>query len=110
MAGNLLATILALFTHRTPTLRMTKTTTDEQGVKHLSWVTKPEDAETIDDAFWIKRQRWGTFVSVGADDLEIITALTEELCISSTRWYLKCKQEGFPDDSRSYDGVVGGKL
>jgi hypothetical protein len=110
MAGNLLATILDLFTHRTLTLRMTKTTTDEQGVKHLSWVTKPEDAETIDDAFWIKRQRWGTFVSVGADDLEIITSLTEEQCISATRFYLKGKQEGFTDDARTYDGVVGGKL
>jgi hypothetical protein len=64
----------------------------------------------IDDAFWVKKQRWGTFVSVGADDLHIITSLTEELCIASTRWYLKCKQEGFPDDSRRYDGVVGGKL
>jgi hypothetical protein len=88
---------------------MTKTKTDDQ-VKVLQWVTKPEGTATIDDAFWIKKQRWGTFVSVGADDLEIITALTEEQCVSATRWYLKCKQEGFPDDSRSYDGVVGGKL
>ena len=88
---------------------MTKTT-DKETVKVLQWVTKPEDAATIDDAFWVKRQRWGTFVSVGVDDLEIITALTEEQCVSATRWYLKCKQEGFPEDSRSYDGVVGGKL
>ena len=76
----------------------------------LQWVTKPEEADIVDDAFWVKKQRWGTFVSVGADDLEIITALSEELCISSTRWYLKQKQEGFPDDARSYTGVVGGKL
>jgi hypothetical protein len=88
---------------------MTKTT-DKETVKVLQWVTKPEDAATIDDAFWVKRQRWGTFVSIGADDLEIITALTEEQCVSATRWYLKCKQEGFPDDARSYTGVVGGKL
>jgi hypothetical protein len=37
--------------------------------KTLQWVTKPEDVVTIDDAFWVKRQRWGTFVSVGANDL-----------------------------------------
>jgi hypothetical protein len=88
---------------------MTKTT-DKETVKVLQWVTKPDDVATVDDAFWVKKQRWGTFVSVGADDLEIITALTEEECLTATRWYLKCKQEGFPEDSRSYDGVVGGKL
>jgi hypothetical protein len=88
---------------------MTKTT-DKETAKVLQWVTKPEDTATIDNAFWIKKQRWGTFVSIGANDLEIITALTEEQCISATRWYLKCKQEGFPEDSRSYDSFVGGKL
>jgi hypothetical protein len=36
--------------------------------------------------------------------------LTEEQCISATRWYLKQRQEGFTDDARTYDGVVGGKL
>jgi hypothetical protein len=109
MAHSLLATILALFMPRTPTLPMTKTKTEDQ-IKVLQWVTKPEDAVTIDDAFWIKKQRWGTFVSIGADDLEIITALTEEECLTATRWYLKAKQEGFTDDARTYDGVVGGKL
>jgi hypothetical protein len=109
MAVSLLATILALFTPHTHTLQMTKTKIEDE-VKVLQWVTKPEDVTIIDDAFWVKRQRWGTFVSVGADDLQIITALTEELCISSTRWYLKCLQEGFPDDSKSYDSFVGGKL
>ena len=88
---------------------MTKTKTEDE-VKVLQWVTKPEGTATIDDAFWIKKQRWGTFVSVGADDLEIITALTEEQCLTATRWYLKAKQEGFTDDSRTYDGMVGGKL
>ncbi len=88
---------------------MTKTKTDDQ-VKVLQWVTKPEGAAIHDDSFWVKKQRWGTFVSVGADDLEIITALTEEECITATRWYLKGKQEGFTDEARSYDGVVGGKL
>jgi hypothetical protein len=62
-----------------------------------------------DDAFWVKAQSWGTFVSVGADDLEIITSLTEEQCVKATRWYLKCKQEGW-DDAPTYDGTVGGKL
>ena len=88
---------------------MKKTTTEEKTTR-IEWVTKPEDAVTYDDAFWIKRQRWGTFVSVGADDLHILTSLTEEQCVSATRWYLKAKQEGFTDDSPTYDSVVGGKL
>jgi hypothetical protein len=87
-----------------------KKNTDTQGVKHITWVTKPVDAAIYDDAFWVKSQRWGTFVSVGPDDLEIITALTEEQCVAATRWYLKCRQEGFPEESRSYDSTVGGKL
>ncbi len=89
---------------------MTKTKTDDQGVKHLQWVTKPDDAKVYDDAFWIRKQRWGTFVSVGADDLDIITSLTEEVCIAATRGYLKQKQDGFTEDAPTYDSVVGGKL
>jgi hypothetical protein len=86
-----------------------KTQTDTQGVKHITWVTKPEDAEVYDEAFWVRKQRWGTFVSVSADDCDIITSLTEEMCITATRWYLKARQEGW-DDAPTYDGTVGGKL
>ena len=80
--------------------------------KTLQWVTKPEGAPTIDDAFWVKRQRWGTFVSVNPDGKEIITALTEEICISSTRWFLKSLQENaFGDNTEvTYTGTVDGKL
>jgi hypothetical protein len=77
--------------------------------KILQWVTKPEDAVIHDDAFWVKRQRWGTFVSVGADDLEIITSLTEEQCVKATRFYLQGCQEGW-DDAPTHCGEVGGKL
>lgn len=87
-----------------------KTKTTNDGVKHLKWVIKPQDAAVYDEAFWVKKQRWGTFVSVGSDDLEIITSLTEEQCIEATRWYLKALQEGFTDDAPTYDSVVGGKL
>jgi hypothetical protein len=78
--------------------------------KTLQWVTKPEDAVIHDDAFWVKRQRWGTFVSVGPDDRDILTSLTKEECVRMTRAYLKMRQEGFTDDSKSYSSHVGGKL
>ena len=79
------------------------------GVTHLEWVTKPDDAPIYDDSFWVKKQRWGTFVSVGPDDKEIITSLEEERCIKSTRWYLKARQEGF-EEATTHEGTVGGKL
>jgi len=88
---------------------LAKTKNDDQ-VKVLQWVTKPEDVATIDEAFWIKKQRWGTFVSVGADDRDILTSLTEEECVRMTRAYLKMRQDGFTDDSKSYSSHVGGKL
>jgi len=79
--------------------------------KILQWVTKPDDVATVDDAFWVKAQRWGTFVSVGSDDREIITSLTEEQCVKATRFYLQGCQEGWDDDNViKHEGTVGGKL
>ena len=80
--------------------------------KTLQWVAKPEGAPTIDDAFWIKCQKWGTFVSVNPDGKEIITALTEGTCIEATRWLLKFRQEnGFGHNTGvTYTGTVDGKL
>lgn len=71
----------------------------------------PEIAEVnwIDDTFRVEQSRWKTWRSYAKDGKEILTSLTEELCISATRFYLKGKQEGF-SDSKSYEGVVGGKL
>jgi hypothetical protein len=65
--------------------------------------------EWIDDVFYVKNQRWGTWVSYDKEDKPIITSLTEEQCISATRFYLKGRQEGFTE-SQTYEGVVGGKL
>lgn len=64
----------------------------------------------IDEAFYVKEKRWGTWDSFDKDGKLIITSLTKENCINATRWYLKQKQEGFDEIGNSYDGVVGGKL
>lgn len=64
----------------------------------------------IDDCFFIKKQAWGTFVSVHKNGNVLITSLTEDQCVSATRWYLKAEQEGFTDGNKGYDSVVGGKL
>lgn len=71
-----------------------------------------------DNAFIVIKQRWGTYTSVAYSPdpdvpaKKLITSLTEELCISSTRFYLKGLQEGWKTTGSGnvYDGEVGGKL
>lgn len=64
----------------------------------------------IDNAFYVKKQRWGTWVSYDEKDQPLITSLTEQLCIQATRFYLKGRQEGFSEPEKVHEGVVGGKL
>jgi len=68
-----------------------------------------EENELIDDAFYVKQQRWGTWDSYDKENKAIVTSLTKEQCISATRYVLKGRQEGFPE-SQTYEGQVGGKL
>jgi len=68
----------------------------------------------IDDAFYIKKTRFGMYVSILKNPLgaHFITSIDEQLVIDTTRWYLKSLQEGTLDDTTKVvnDGVVGGKL
>lgn len=66
------------------------------------------EREWIDDAFYVTKARflWHSF---DKDGNGLVTALTEESCISGARFYLKGKQEGFPE-TKTYNGEVGGKL
>jgi len=68
-----------------------------------------EEINLIDDCFYVKKGRflWYSFLK---DNTPLITSLTEEICIFSTRMYLKQKQEGFSETEKSYEGSVGGKL
>jgi len=70
------------------------------------------EKQLYDDAFYVEQKKWGTWGSYDKDGKCIITSLTEEECIRSTRWYLKQKQEGAFDkiEIKTYDGTVGGKL
>jgi hypothetical protein len=70
--------------------------------------TLPE-SPVYDDAFTVKKQRWGTFVSYDLEGNGLITSLDEEGCIAATRWYLKAKQDGFAE-AKTYESTVGGKL
>ena len=74
----------------------------------------PEDVEWIDDAFYIKKTRFGMHTSILKDPLgqHFITGLEYDTVLNVTRWHLKALQEGtLGEYSRVVnDGKVGGKL
>lgn len=65
--------------------------------------------ELIDDCFYVKEKRWGTWDSFDRDGNCIVTSLTEEECIRATRFILKGRQDGF-EETKTYSSEVGGKL
>ena len=74
----------------------------------------PDDVEWIDDAFYIKKTRFGLYTSILKEPLgaHFITGGTEEGVLKVTRWHLKCLQDGTMDQYTRVvnSGVVGGKL
>ena len=74
----------------------------------------PEDVKWIDDAFYIKKTRFGLYTSILKEPLgqHFLTGATEEGVINMSRWHLMCLQEGTLDDYTKIinSGVVGGKL
>ena len=74
----------------------------------------PDDVEWIDDAFYIKKTRFGLFTSILKEPMgqHFITGATEDGVIKITRWHLMCLQEGTLQDYTRVvnSGVVGGKL
>jgi len=76
--------------------------------------TIPDDVVWIDDAFYVKKTRFGLYTSILKEPLgqHFITGHTEDGVITVSRWHLKCLQDGsLQDYSRVINsGVVGGKL
>ena len=74
----------------------------------------PEDVVWIDDAFYIKKTRFGLFTSILKNPLgqHFITGLTYDAVETMSRWHLMCIQDGSIDDYTRVvnSGVVGGKL
>ena len=69
-----------------------------------------ETTTLIDNAFTVDKARWGTWRSYDPEGKALVTSLTEDACIASTRFYLKARQEGFTGNASSYTGSVDGKL
>ena len=74
----------------------------------------PDDVEWIDDAFYIKKTRFGLHTSILKNPLgqHFITGMNYEDVLKVSRWHLKCLQDGTLDDYTRVvnSGVVGGKL
>ena len=67
------------------------------------------EKKLIDDCFYVEQKSYGLWGSADKDGNGLITSLTEEQCISATRFYLKGRQEGWPE-TKTYEVQVGGKL
>ena len=67
------------------------------------------EKKLIDDCFYVEQKKYGLWDSTDLDGKGLVTSLTEEQCISATRFYLKGRQEGWTE-SKTYEGTVGGKL
>ena len=70
-----------------------------------------EEKQTlVDDCFYVQQKKYGLWDSTDLQGNGLVTSLTKEQCISATRFYLKGRQEGFPEPEKVHEGVVGGKL
>ena len=74
----------------------------------------PENVVWIDDAFYIKKTRFGLYTSILKEPLgqHFITGATEEGVLTVSRWHLKSLQDGTLGEYTRVinSGVVGGKL
>ena len=74
----------------------------------------PEDVEWLDDAFYIKKTRFGLYTSVLKNPLgaNFITGATRDGVLTMSRFHLKCLQDGTLETySRVVNsGIVSGKL
>ena len=70
------------------------------------------EKKLYDDAFYLEEKKYGLWSSTDKEGNVIITSLTEEDCVRSTRWYLKAKQEGEFDkiSEKTYNSIIEGKL
>jgi hypothetical protein len=76
---------------------------------------KLEENETVyDECFVVRKSRFSLFTSIKLDGTRMVTGLTLESCLHSTRFDLKSEQEGtlWTGDNVKIMGsaIVGGKL
>ena len=72
----------------------------------------PNDAELIDDVFYVWETRFGLHSTMTKQGRKMLTGLKKEDVVNMTRWHLKCEQDGTLDKYSRVVGsaIVGGKL
>jgi len=72
----------------------TETKTMDEVVQNLEALVVPDNAELIDDVFYIWETRYGLYSTMTKEGRRMITGGTKEGVTTMTRWHLKCEQEG----------------
>jgi hypothetical protein len=72
----------------------------------------PENAELIDDVFYVWKTRFGLYSTTTKQGRKMLTGATRDGVIEMTRWHLKCEQDGTLEQHTRVVGsaIVGGKL
>ena len=91
---------------------------DNQTPQFAESVEKPfelqEGEKVYDEAFVVRKSRFGLYNSIGLDGRKWITGLTEEAVVYGTRFNLKAEVDGtlWTGDNVRVTGsaIVGGKL
>jgi hypothetical protein len=71
-----------------------------------------ENKKLYDDCFYVEQKKYGLWYSYDKEGKGLITSLTEEQCVTATRWYCKQIQENTLDKTveKTYSSTVDGKL
>ena len=72
----------------------------------------PDNAELIDDVFYVWDTRFGLFSTMTKQGRKMLTGMHKDNVITMTRWHLKCEQDGTLHLYTRVvnSGVVSGKL
>jgi hypothetical protein len=72
----------------------------------------PDDAELVDDVFYVWKTRYGLYSTMTKEGRPMMTGGTKDGVTIMTRWHLKCEQDGTLDQYTRVVGssVVSGKL
>ena len=74
-------------------------------IKKLEAVLElPENAELIDETFYVWTTRYGLWSTMTQEGRKMLTGGTKDAVVSMTRWHLKCEQDGTLDQ---YSWIVG---
>ena len=67
----------------------------------------PDNAELIDEVFYVWKTRYGLFSTMTKEGREMLTGAFRDNVIIMTRWHLQCEQDGTLEQ---YSTVVGSEF